>query len=319
MSLFLLAPYLDSLRNHLETHLHHSPHDYLRDSAQASRQDRQSYIDQLTRPLESGVDLRMGRPVETGTFLAILGELLPWDSRFFGYKVARIDQILASPQVSIEVIKSGLREYAAWAQGHGVRYLFARVDASEVAAIQGLCLAGYTLIETRHTYHCPLADYAHERYAVREATAADLPRLQETARIMVNPYDRFHADPFIDPNAADALMEQWVKASLLEGFADRVIVPDVAEPEALATVRTFKKQWPAWGRKMGQLTFGAVQPSFRGWYSKLISEANYWLRDTAGADICLFTTQAANHAAIRSVEKLGFRFGKCEHIFRVIL
>lgn len=319
MSLFPLASHLDTLRDHLESHLNRSPHDYLRDSVQANQQDRQSYINQLTCTLESNVDLRMGRQVTADAFLAIVGELLPWDSRFFGYPVARIDQILASPLVQIDTIKSGLREYAAWVQGHGVRYLFARVDAAEVAAIQGLCLAGYTLIETRHTYYCPLTDYQHERYPVRVATPADLPRLQETARVMVNPYDRFHADPFINASAADALMEQWVKASLLEGFADLVLVPDVPQPEALATVRTFKKQWDAWGHKMGQLTFGAVQPSFKGWYSKLISEANYWLRDTAGADICLFTTQAANHAAIRSVEKLGFRFGKCEHIFRVIL
>ena len=55
-----------------------------------------------------------------------------------------------------------------------------------------------------------------------------------------------------------------------------MLVPDVTHPEALATVRTFQKQWDAWGRKMGQFyTFGAVQPSFKGSYSKLISEANY--------------------------------------------
>jgi len=319
MSLFPLALHLDYLHTQLNANLSRSPHDYLRDSQHACLQDRQSYIDHLVRPLDESIDMRMGRQVASNAFLAILGEILPWDSHFFGYTVARIDQILLPPMMPIETLKSALREYGAWAQGSNVRYLFARVDSAEVAAIQSLCLAGYTLIETRHTYYCPLADYAHERYAVRTATPEDLPRLQETARVMVNPYDRFHADPFIDPRAADTLMEQWVKASIVEGFADHVLVPDVAQPQALATVRTFRKQWESWGRKMGQLTFGAVQPSFKGWYSKLISEANYWLRDTAGADMCLFTTQAANQAAIRSVEKLGFRFGKSEHIFRVLL
>ena len=89
--------------------------------------------------------------------------------------MARIDQILLPPVISIETIKSGLREYAAWAQGRGVRYLFARVELDEIAAIQGLCLAGYTLIETRHTYYCSLTDYSHERYPVRVATPAIYP------------------------------------------------------------------------------------------------------------------------------------------------
>ncbi len=311
---------LDQLRAFLEMRLTRSPHDYLRDSPQASVQDRQAYIDHLARPIEDEIDLRMGRRLtEEHTCVAILGEILPWDTRFFGYTVARIDQIVLSQPPQIDTAKSCLREYAGWAQGRGVRYLFARVDAAEVGAIQALCLAGYTLIETRHTYYCPLADYVQERHPVRPAVAEDVPALQETARIMMNPYDRFHADPFIDPRAADALMEQWVKASIIEGFADLVLVPDVPQPQALATVRTFQKQWAGWGRRMGQLTFGAVQPSFKGWYCKLISEANYWLRDSAGADLCLFTTQAANHAAIRSVEKLGFRFGKAEHIFRIVL
>src|SRR5688500_6123140 len=155
MPLMPLAHHLDELRTHLGTHLNRSPHDYLRDSQKASVKERQSYIEQLVRPLESDVDLRMGRQRGTENFLAILGEILPWDSHFFGYTVGRIDQILLPSVFKMDTLKSALREYAAWAQGRGVRYLFARVDSAEVAAIQGLCLAGYTLIETRHTYYCP--------------------------------------------------------------------------------------------------------------------------------------------------------------------
>ncbi len=69
---------------------------------------------------------------------------------------------------------------------------------------------------------------------------------------------------------------------------------------------------------MAQPTFSAVSEEYRGWYLKLISEINYHLKEK-GVEHAFLSTQATNKAVIRVWEKLGYSFGKMEHVLRIVL
>jgi hypothetical protein len=317
-----LRDQLETLSPMLNEHLPFSPHDFLRRESFLAA-DRAMFAEHLTRPLAEEVDLRMRYTLPDGLEVGIFAEILPWDSQFFGYPVARINAILPlNPPLSQPKrdYAPALAAFNAYARSRQLRYIFGVIETTDLASIRSLGVAGYTLIETRATYHIDLRSYAYShRFASRKATLEDAPRLAETARVMVNDYDRFHADPFISAADADRMMERWIYASLLEGFADVTIVPDLPEPKAFCTVKYHRANWERWGIKLAQPVFSAVDPSFAGWYVKIISEINYHLKDEIGAQNAYLTTQVTNKAVLRSWEKLGYGFGKAEHVFRIVL
>ena len=77
---------------------------------------------------------------------------------------------------------------------------------------------------------------------------------------MVNPFDRFHADPSISEADADRMMERWIEASILQGFADATVVPDVEAPEAFCTARYHREHWEGWNLRLAQPVLSAVSP-----------------------------------------------------------
>jgi dTDP-4-amino-4,6-dideoxy-D-galactose acyltransferase len=310
---------IDEVRTRLKETLAFSPHDFIRRPAEFVKADRAVYIDELTRELDPQDDLRFVYSTDQSE-LVLFARRLPWDSQFFGYGVARLDGIFPlvsyDPTWNYNDVVAHLLEQA---QAHGIKYLFATVAPEDLAALRALGMHRFGLIETRAVYHRPLADYDYpQRYAVRLATRDDIPSLAQTARTMVNAYDRFHADPFIGLADAGRLMEKWIETSINEGFADEVLVPNVPNPKAFCTVKYHRDKWDKWGLKLGQPVFSAVGPEFQGWYIKIISELNYHLRDI-GVQHCYLITQITNRAVIRVWEKLGFSYGRGEHVFRIVL
>jgi hypothetical protein len=282
--------------------------------------DRQLLAERLTRPMPPEHDLRFVQGAEDGAGLAVFAEKLPWDSEFFGYGVARLDGMFPlAPFGASAAYGPAVGELLQRARAKGIAYLFAPVDARDIVLLRALGEAGFATIETRLYYHRELELYAHDRrYRVRVATASDIDTLAAAARDTVNPYDRFHADPFITRAQADRLMATWVEASILEGFADVTFVPDSPRPSAFCTVRYHRDKWERWRLRMAQPVFSAVAPESKGWYRKLISEISYHLRDL-GAQHVYLTTQATNSVVVRTWESLGYQYGKTEHILRKIL
>jgi dTDP-4-amino-4,6-dideoxy-D-galactose acyltransferase len=310
---------LQELRAVLPGRLRSSPRDFIR--GVRPDEDRLMWAEHLTRSLPEEDDLRFLLKTAAEGYVCVLAERLAWDSEFFGYGVARLHSIVpidGSVKPTPRIFAVAIPALLDLARRKSITYLFGIVDARDTILLQSLCAAGFVLIESRCSYWRDLRAYSHERFACRLATPADVDVLAGTACEMVNPYDRFHADPFVGEEAAARLMAAWVRASILDGFADATVVPDVAEPRAFSTVRFHRESWSRLGIKAGQHVFGAVHHSFRGWYAKLFSETNYLLKEL-GADTVFVTTQLANNAAIRSCEKLGYAFGRGEHVFRIVL
>ncbi|AXK70895.1 GNAT family N-acetyltransferase [Lysobacter sp. TY2-98] len=284
--------------------------------------DRGIRVDALLSTLRPDDDLRF--VVGSGdTECWVLAERLPWDSEFFGRGIARLNAVVRPSKrrelradVSPEV--DAVDRVLDVARSRGIDYVFAQVDAIDLPTIRMLSASGFELIESRCHYHRPLVDAPVVRHPCRLATPDDAPSLARTAREMVNPFDRFHADPAIAPADADRLMERWVHASLSSAFADATIVPDDPQPEAFCTARYHKEHWTGWKLNLAQPVLSAVSPRHKGWYVKIISELDEHLR-SIGAEHSFLITQLTNNAVIRCWEKLGYQFGKGEHVFRRVL
>ena len=296
-----------------------APHGFVRGLDQAY--DLGVHIDDLIRPLPEADDFRIMHRTGDGERWVFM-ERMPWDSAFFGYGVAKLHAIVspmgpidlrADATASARAIEAAMEH----ARDAGIRYVFTTVASSHLETIRALSSADFALIETRCHYHKEL-EVPAQRYPAREATYADTASLARTARDMANVYDRFHADPFISPRDADRLMERWVQASIQEGFADLTIVPDEDAPEAFCTAKLYRQHWDGWGLRLAQPILSAVSPRHKGWYLKLISEVGEVLR-TRGAEHVFLTTQITNIAVLRTWAKLGYMFGKGEHVFRRLL
>jgi hypothetical protein len=210
-----------------------------------------------------------------------------------------------------------VQELMRAARERGVRYLFAVIDARDLATQRALAASGFMLLETRVYFQLALRHYQFpRRFRCRVATAGDLEGLSELARTAENPFDRFNADPFIDKRDTVRLLDAWLRASVLNGFADLTYINDTARPTAVCTVKYHQDKHAAWGVALAQLVLAMAGPGGR--FLGVISEINYHLKER-GFDYVYFTTQLPNYATIRVGERLGFRIGRGEYVFRLLL
>ncbi len=311
---------IEFIRSSLMKYISWSPFDYI--PGISLERDRQVLVDGLTEDIPAEDDLRIVYQSTQNDLIGVFARRLPWDSDFFGSNIARLDGVYTLNRQAdplTDDYNSAIRLWLKFAEEHNIKYIFGQIDPRDIALLRSLGDLGFSVIESRVFYYLIVKDYSYpERFGIRSATAEDVPLLARVAREMVNPYDRFHADPFIGTANADRLMERWVQASVLEGFADITLVPDVPNPMAFCTVKYHRKKWDDWGVRLSQPILSAVSPNYKGWYRRLISEVNYHLKDF-GAEYVFFSTQVTNRAVIHVWESLGIRFGKASLVLRKIL
>jgi hypothetical protein len=113
-------------------------------------------------------------------------------------------------------------------------------------------------------------------------------------------------------------METWIRASLLQGFADATFVPDTQSAGAVCTVKYHKDKSAAWNTSIAQLVIAMASPRPGNGFVGTISEVNYHLKEL-GIDHVTFSTQITNRSIARVGGHLGFKFGKGEYVFRLLL
>lgn len=310
----------DQLAPSLLTSIPWSPREFV--PGISKRGDRAIYVEELTRPLPTSDDLRFIFETPGSPSMAVLAERLPWDSEFFGVGIARFHGIfpIARETETASIDKRpALESLIEQARRRGIAYLFGGVDPRDLPLLRALGESAFVLIETRTFHHGPIepADLI-ERWPVRRATPEDIESLATVAARQVNPFDRFHADPFFRAEDVARLMRRWVEESIAGRMADIVIVPDVPRPTAFVTYRYHQDRWERWDKRLVQGVLSAVDDDFTGWMDKLDPEIMHHLRGL-GAEHVFGSTQVTNASILWFAEQRGARFGRCEHIFRLIL
>lgn len=310
----------EDVRSRLLESLPWSPLDFIRGVSPAG--DRAVHVGSLLRDIDSVNDLRFVWQLGADADVVVCAERLPWDSAFFGYDVARLHGVypLRKDAYAHDAnYAPAVEALCGLARDRGIRYLLAVVDARDQATSRALTGAGFGLIETRLYYHQPLQSYHYpRRFRCRLATPDDLAALTALARAAENPYDRFNADPFIASADVVRLIDTWVRASIVEGFADATMISDSGAPAAMCTLKYHDDKSAAWGTSVAQLVLAMSAPGKGTAFVGLISEINYHLKER-GTGHLFYTTQIANRSIVRVGDHLGFKLGRGEYVFRLLL
>jgi dTDP-4-amino-4,6-dideoxy-D-galactose acyltransferase len=230
---------------------------------------------------------------------------LDWDSRFFGFPIARITNPLASVDElgeAVGLMKTQQIPLAYWAAYHPS-------DEVRRKAVQ----LGGRMVDEKLTFSAQVSNPADIDpspsslvQSYREGMSVDdLKQLAVDSGI----YSRFVVDPKFPPDKARALFEEWMLRSLDKSHADDVLViPQGSRMAGMATVV----------QKEGYVSIGlvAVGEEFRGrgLGEALVRAAIDWCRERGIQQIHV-TTQSANQPARRLYQKCGFEVAKTELVY----
>jgi dTDP-4-amino-4,6-dideoxy-D-galactose acyltransferase len=228
-------------------------------------------------------------------------ELLPWDSKFFGLTIARVNRDQLTGELCDEIDR--------WCAKQDVRCLYFLARADEGATV---CFAekfGYHLVDVRLTLERvmgPANKSPANQSGIRTATSNDVTRLKQIARAS-HTDTRFFFDANFDKGKAADLYETWIEASC-DQFADKVFVAvrggDVA---GYVTCRL------ALNRQEGSIGLIAVDAAHQGQGigRELVQAALDWFEDQK-VDRTTVVTQGRNVAAQRLYARCGFITRKFE-------
>jgi dTDP-4-amino-4,6-dideoxy-D-galactose acyltransferase len=289
----------------------HSPLSFLRTY---QKQVSEDFLSKLAAAERDGHVRRFGLRA------TLLVRRLEWDSNYFKIPFYRLEFAEWDESVtdaagalaqSLKALTSELSDL------HGRYYLFAEIPSEDLAMLQAMGYAGARLIETRLTYFRDDLQHFDRpiRSSVRLATEADIEALRKVAMDARNRFDRYHADPFFPQSVADEYLATFIENSV-NGFADIVMVPAEGEslPGAFFTANLTPCSDSAVGLKLGRVVLVAVGEDRSGWHLRLMAEMTHHFKK-CGVQVAYMATQSTNRAVIRNCEKLGYRLGRCTHVF----
>ena len=234
-------------------------------------------------------------------------ELLPWDTAFFGFPIARLNGSIVTAAL--------WRDAEQWCTARGVRclYCFLRPDFHSTRVVEA---AGGNLVNVRSSYErreparMPAAVASHNR--VREATDADMPALERIAA--TSHRGRFHHDERFSAAKADELYRVWIRKGRLE-IKDHVLVADDAAG-ALRGYCSCGRKTLASGERVGAIEIIGVDEAARGQGigRDLLAAALAYFA-TSGLATVQLVTQAENIVAQRLYQRFGFLVTGCEFVY----
>ena len=242
---------------------------------------------------------------------------LAWDSDYFGTPMYRLfTGLFAAQATTVGLVEAATVLRQQLADRQGAFYAFGVVPAEDIRLLQALTGAGWRLVETRLTYyHDQLPAFDYPRYPVRMAEVGEAAHIGRVAAAARNPYDRFHADAWFGEDRADAYLGRYAENTVAAGLAAAVLVPNAPElpVDSFLAISDLTGDATALGGRLSRVLLTAVGPANRGWHLKLMAETVHRAQ-ALGHEAVLMTTQATNHAVLRTCEKLGFRLGATSHV-----
>lgn len=226
-----------------------------------------------------------------------LVEFLPWDSEFFGRRIAKI-----KPN---DFDAAAGRRVLEWCARERIECLYFLADPSAAEAMAWVQEAGFRVMDIRATLRIDVraagsaGNFGVEAANVAPCQPGDLAALRRIARVSHRD-SRFYADPSLRGAAGD-LFETWIRKSC-EGYADAVFVAE--RDGAPAGYITLHYSSPSDSR----IGLFAVDPQARGRGigRRLIGRGLEWLC-AQGASESRVVTQGRNRGALRLYQNAGFR------------
>jgi dTDP-4-amino-4,6-dideoxy-D-galactose acyltransferase len=220
-------------------------------------------------------------------------EILDWDSKFFGVRIARVIGHRMDPQKIAEVLRA-VREESIQC----VYFLAGTEPASTRIAERN----GFHLVDVRLTMAARLLTSHGGMWQgddVREVDAADMPAIREIST-RSHTDSRFHRDGRFPRELCDELYRIWITRNC-HGCADVVLV---AEHESLPAgyVSCHLK-----GDGRGEIGLMGVDENARssGLGGKLVRHALRWFQEREVQDVTV-VTEGTNIAALRLYQQCGF-------------
>lgn len=244
---------------------------------------------------------------------------LSWDSAFFGLPMARVEHIIGAsldaPAPAAEALDACLDDL----RGAGVSHVSARVDAADIAAMHLLEARGFRLMDALVTYiwrpgRDPASSAVRDRGRIRALEPRDHDELLAIATTAYRGFQgRFHLDPHIPRERADALYVEWARQSISSAMADTVLVSERSDG-ALLGFLAFRRREPVstlTGTAIFGAGLGACRPDAPGAYAGLIRAGTRWAHEHSGIAEC--QTQNYNFPTIRIYEAVGARYVRGEY------
>jgi dTDP-4-amino-4,6-dideoxy-D-galactose acyltransferase len=217
-------------------------------------------------------------------------EYLPWDSEFFGVRIARVNgNRIDAPR---------LAAINDWCNSNAIECLYLLADANDAQTVR--VAEGFVLTDIRVRFELPLtadppvAPGMH----VRPFRAEDVPALRAVAGASHRD-SRFYYDEHFDRSRCDELYRTWLQRST-EGWADAVFVADwEGSPAGYISCHLSGTD--------GSIGLIAVHPEARGrgLAGQLVKSALAYFSATE-MKRALVVTQGRNIASQRLYQKCGF-------------
>lgn len=252
-----------------------------------------------------------------GEEAAVVGRALPWDSHFFGVSMARLDYVLASAEATAEHVATAIAGTLDAARAAGVQHLAARVDVADLRTMGLLEAAGFRTMDALVTYIMRPRKDPHPDVrpvgVIRDATAADTDAIVAiTAEAYRGYRGRFHLDPHLSSERADAFYLEWARVSANRTMADTVLVSEDAAG-GVSGFLAYRRREPV--SSLATPVFGgglgAVRKDTPGAYTGLIQAGS--MRAHAAGAVSECQTQNYNFAVIRVYEAAGFHYVRAEY------
>src|ERR1035437_3313446 len=227
-------------------------------------------------------------------------ELLPWDTEFFGIRIARVcgDTLRPEPAVQID----------DWCRSNNVRGLYFLSRADDPATIETAEQHGFGLVDIRVTFEhlmkklpAPNLVAPPAGICVQPVQPDDLPALQAIAWT-VHGDTRFFGDAHFPRHRAEELYSTWITLEI-QGRAQSVWVATSADNQPRGYISCHLDMT----RREGQIGLIGVSRETRGMGigKSLIKTAIDWYR-SQGAQRVTVVTQGKNRAAQRLYQQCGF-------------
>lgn len=232
-----------------------------------------------------------------------LCEFLPWDSNFFGARIARIKKHYLDSNLMEDVF--------IWCHSNRIDCLYFLVDPNHYETMESVEKYTFQLVDIRITLgfkNLLNAEYLTSDqianslgFQIRKASKHDINQLVAIAQT-AHKDTRFFYDPHFPDEKCSNLYATWISNSL-QGFADIVLVAE----KSSNVIGYITCKIDLENLNLGHIGLLAVDEKVRGLGigPALVNQSLYWFRSQA-IDEVRVPTQGRNIAAQRLYQRCGF-------------